>query len=224
MDNGPGAYTTDGCAVEVYRRLPTGEDLHIIHLVAGASATILDLGAGAGRLADPLSRLGHQVVAVDDSADMLSCITHARTVHRRIEDLQLETRFDVVVLASHLINKPSRRMRHDMLLTTARHLAPGGRALIQWHPPAWFDSLAVGDVLEDALGEVQVQVAITGKRAQGELMDATVTYTCDATTWTHTFTARKIALRDLQLQAHAVGLTIHTPNDPAVTWLLATCS
>lgn len=220
---GPGVHTRDGCAVEVYRRLPAGEDLHIVHLVAGQAATILDLGAGAGRLADPLGRLGHQIVAVDDSSEMLSCIAHAQAVCSRIEDLYLDAHFDVVVLASHLINKPDERSRHQLLQAIARHLAPGGRALIQWHPPIWFDGLAPGAVVDDVVGDVQIRFAVDDRREEGALLDATVTYTVDSSAWTHAFTARKIALRDLQLQAQTVGLEVHTPSDPAVTWLLATC-
>ncbi|MEI4278646.1 class I SAM-dependent methyltransferase [Klenkia terrae] len=224
MANGPGAYTDDGCAVEVYRRLPVGEDLHVIHLVAGEGATILDLGAGAGRLADPLSLLGHRVVAVDDSAEMLTHVTHARTVRSRIEHLDLPTTFDVVVLASHLINNPCERRRHQLLLTVARHLAAGGRALVQWHPPVWFDSLSAGDVWDEALGDMNIQVAVSAVREDGALLDAVVRYVFRGTAWTHGFTTRRILLRDLQLEARAAGLAIHPPDDPAVTWLLATIS
>jgi SAM-dependent methyltransferase len=215
-------YTNDGCPVEVYRRLPTGEDLYVVHLVAGEQATILDLGAGAGRLADPLSLLGHDVVAVDDSLEMLTHIAHASTVCSRIEDLHLPTGFDVVVLASQLINKPGEQFRHQLLLSVARHLAPNGKALIQWRPPVWFDALRAGDVWTELLGEMHIKIAVAAVRDDGDLLDVTVTYTFQATTWTHTLTVQRLLLNDLQQEAQAAGLTIHTPDDPAVTWLLAT--
>lgn len=42
-----------------------------IHRLAGDGARILELGVGTGRLALPLAALGHQVVGLDSSQDML---------------------------------------------------------------------------------------------------------------------------------------------------------
>lgn len=46
-----------------------------IHQLAGAGARILELGVGTGRLALPLAALGHEVVGLDSSAEMLDRLT-----------------------------------------------------------------------------------------------------------------------------------------------------
>lgn len=82
--------------------MPVGDDATLIG-VAPADGAILDLGAGVGRIADPLARLGHRVVAVDDLAEMLGHVCGAITVHSSIESLRLPDRFGVVLLGNHLI-------------------------------------------------------------------------------------------------------------------------
>jgi len=146
--------TGDGCAVEVYARLPTAGDPELIHTHTPPGCSILDLGAGTGRIADPLARLGHRVVAVDNSPDMLARIRRAKVVLANIEDLQLAERFDVVLLASHLINTPDPAQRGALLATVTRHLSPTGRALIEWHPPAWFDQLEPGCTYAGTIGDL----------------------------------------------------------------------
>ncbi len=47
---------------------------------AGAGASILELGCGAGRVTHPLVALGHPVVAVDESPEMLA---HVRGAEQR---------------------------------------------------------------------------------------------------------------------------------------------
>lgn len=111
--SGPGVITPDGCAVELYSLLPPGRDPKIIHDAVGPGASILELGAGASRVTHPLLRLGHEVVAVDESPMMLERIHGAETVRGRIEMLDLGRRFDAVLLASQLVNVPEREARLD---------------------------------------------------------------------------------------------------------------
>src|SRR5438128_598118 len=104
---GPGAITPDGCGVEFYAQLPPGHrEADLVAAVAKAGATVLELGAGAGRVTRCLTERGLQVVAVDESAEMLDRIAGTRTVVARIEELDLCMHFDVVMLASHLVNVP----------------------------------------------------------------------------------------------------------------------
>jgi SAM-dependent methyltransferase len=84
--------------------MPARGEPAIVHAATGPGASILELGCGAGRVTHPLVALGHPVVAVDESADMLAHVRGAETVCARIEDLALGRRFDLVLLASHLIN------------------------------------------------------------------------------------------------------------------------
>lgn len=45
--------------------------------------------------------------------------------------------FEVVVLGSHLVNNPDPDRRYAFLALAARHLAPGGRLMIEHHPIDW---------------------------------------------------------------------------------------
>src|SRR3954469_18368208 len=104
---GPGAITPDGCAVDLYARLPAGvEEAALIAGVAPPAGSVLELGAGAGRVTHCLVERGLSVVAVDESRNMLDRIVGAQTVHSTIEALHLDRLFDVVVLGSHLVNLP----------------------------------------------------------------------------------------------------------------------
>ena len=62
---GTGAITPDGCAVEVYTRLPIGPEPDIIAAAVPAGAHILELGSGVGRMTHPLLERGFTVTAVD---------------------------------------------------------------------------------------------------------------------------------------------------------------
>src|SRR5579859_7120113 len=104
VGSGPGVITPDGCAVDFYALMPDFGEPGIVHEAAGAGASILELGSGAGRVTHPLIALGHPVVAVDESPEMLAHVRGAETVCAQIQDLALGRRFDVVLLASHLIS------------------------------------------------------------------------------------------------------------------------
>ena len=67
----------DGCAVELYALLPPMGEPEIVHHAIPAGASVLELGAGAGRVTHRLVELGHPVVAVDESPDMLARIRGA---------------------------------------------------------------------------------------------------------------------------------------------------
>ena len=62
--SGPGEISPDGSAVELYARLPENHTAAtVIHQAIPAGATVLELGAGTGRVTHPLLALGHPVVA-----------------------------------------------------------------------------------------------------------------------------------------------------------------
>jgi 2-polyprenyl-3-methyl-5-hydroxy-6-metoxy-1,4-benzoquinol methylase len=65
--SGPGVITPDGCAVEFYALLPPRPEAEIVHAAGTPGASVLDLGAGTGRMTSALAALGHRVVAVDES-------------------------------------------------------------------------------------------------------------------------------------------------------------
>lgn len=129
---GPGAITPDGCAVELYSRLPAGGEPDIVAAAVPAGAHILELGSGVGRVTHALLERGFTVTAVDESPQMLERVRGARTICSPIETLDLggET-FDAVMLGSFLVHAGDEDVRRGMLRTCVRHLAPGGCVLIQ---------------------------------------------------------------------------------------------
>jgi SAM-dependent methyltransferase len=190
---GPGVITPDGCAVELYARLPAGREPGVVHAAAGDGATILELGCGAGRVTHPLIGLGHAVTAVDESPEMLARVRGAETVCARIEDLDLgDRRFGAVLLCSHLLNVPFDSLVRAWLATCRRHVAPDGCVLIEHHPPAWCDTVADTEVTRDGMTSRLRDVT----RPEPGLVSATVEYAVPDTDggllWTQAFVSRRL--------------------------------
>ncbi|MFJ9445111.1 class I SAM-dependent methyltransferase [Kitasatospora sp. NPDC101235] len=214
---GSGVITKDGCAVDLYARLPAGREPEVIHAALPPGATILELGAGAGRMTRPLLALGHRVTAVDESAEMLERIgPGAETVRSTIEDLDLSRRFDAVVLASQLVNTPDADQLLAFLRTCRRHLAPGGRVLIEQAVEAFFAGLVPSEIQQGP-----VTVAFRNIRhAAPDLVGMTIEYRLGRERWTQTLLCRRFDPAHLA----AVGLR----HDGALTedgaWFAATAA
>lgn len=134
---GNATITTDGCPVEIYAASPSAGEAEIVHRAIRARGTVLELGCGAGRIAEPLARLGHGVTGVDDSVEMLRHLDLARAVVAKIEGVDLGEAYDAVVLASTLINTYDVEQRSAFLAAARRHLAVGGPLVVQRHPPGY---------------------------------------------------------------------------------------
>jgi SAM-dependent methyltransferase len=173
----------DGSPVEVYAALPAEPDLTTVISLIRDKHTVLDLGAGAGRIAEPLAQAGHAVVAVDESAEMLAHLRHARTVHATIEGFDADSRFDAVLLLSHIINTPDETQRRAALDAVARHLSPEGVAVVQRHDPA-------RRLHPDCTWLGSVQVALTDlDDSQWPTVHATTRYQLGAQVWDQPWTA-----------------------------------
>jgi SAM-dependent methyltransferase len=214
---GPGLITPDGCAVDFYAMLSARGEPEIIHEAVGPDASILELGAGAGRVTGPLAALGHAVVAVDESPEMLAHITTARTVCSRIEDLDLQERFDVVLLASHLINVPGDQERHELLAACARHVSPSGCVLIEQHAPDWFETASESESEADGIVFRLRDIS----RPPPGLLSATVEYQSGDRVWTQTFTTRRLSTDQLAAALTEAGLALDRYLTPDHSWLRA---
>jgi SAM-dependent methyltransferase len=245
---GPGVITPDGCSVDFYALLPPMGEPEVVHGAIPAGASILELGAGAGRMTHPLVRLGHLVVAVDESGEMLARVRGAagildaegsvravptstaatptptgpasvgvETVEARIQELHLGRRFDVVLLASFLVNEPDDDLRGRFLRACREHVREDGCVLVQRHPPAWFDEAAEGERTNDG-----ITFRLRDLRRPGPgLLAATVEYQVGERVWTQWFTARRLDDRELEAGLAEAGLVIDAYLTGDRSWVRA---
>jgi SAM-dependent methyltransferase len=207
---GPGAITPDGCAVELYAMVPARGEPGIIDATAPPNASILELGCGAGRVTHPLIAMGHTVVGVDESPEMLAHVRGARTVPARIDGLDLGELFDVVVLASHLVNVPEDDLLAAFLATCARHVHETGCVVIQRHPVTWFDTVVPSRRTAPAGDGVEaITYVLDGiSRPTPDHIAATAEYLVGDRRWTQTFVARRLDDDRLRSALAAAGLRL----------------
>jgi SAM-dependent methyltransferase len=145
----------DGSPVEVYLRLPERGEGDLVAAAVRPPASLLELGSGVGRVTRQLVRLGYDVVAVDESPEMLEHVRYAETVCARIEMLDLGRAFDAVLLLSNLFTVEDEQ-RRLFLETAARHsdLLVVETLPVAWQPPE-SETLRI-DGIEDGVvhGEV----------------------------------------------------------------------
>jgi SAM-dependent methyltransferase len=214
--SGPGAITPDGCAVELYALLPPMGEPEVVHAAIPDGASVLELGAGAGRITHPLVALGHRVVAVDESPEMLARIRGAETVRASIQDLDLGRTFDAVLLASHLVNTADDRLRRAFLRTCRRHL-DGGCLVLQRHPPAWFEEAAEG---ERTSGGITFRLRDLRRPGPG-LLAATVEYQVGERVWAQWFTTRRLDDGELAAALAEAGLVVDAYLTGDGSWVRA---
>ena len=200
---GPGVITPDGCAVDFYAMLPDLGEAAIVHEAAGPGTSILELGSGAGRVTHPLTALGHPVVAVDESPEMLAYVRGAETVCARIQDLSLERRFGAVLLASHLINADD-QSRRIFLDTCRRHVIDDGCVIVQQHSPSWFEAARDSEVSRHGV----IMRLRDVSRPAPNLVSATVEYVAGDRRWTQTFTTMRLDEAELAAALAAAGLRL----------------
>jgi SAM-dependent methyltransferase len=124
-----------GHVADAYDRARPSYPLPAVEWMVGPRAsTVVELGAGTGKLTDVLLRLGHDVLATDPLDEMLQHLTarhpDLRTVAARAEEIPAATRsVDTVVAAQafHWFDAPT-AMRE-----IARVLKPEGRVALAWN-------------------------------------------------------------------------------------------
>ncbi|MFG2883198.1 class I SAM-dependent methyltransferase [Streptomyces sp. NPDC048297] len=214
---GPGAITPDGCAVELYTRLPVWDEPDVIAAAVPVGAHILELGSGVGRVTHPLLERGFTVTAVDESAQMLARVRGARTICGPIEDLDLGERFDVVMLASFLVHSGDVEVRRGMLRTCARHVAKGGCVLIQregadYHAEVPRERVDPGGFTVRIASSEPVGDGVNSVRAEYVFPDAV---------WTQTFRSRPLTKEQFEEALAEAGLEVDTYLTPDGIWVRA---
>ena len=200
---GPGVITPDGCAVDFYAMMPAFGEQDIVHEAVRAGSSILELGCGTGRVTHPLIALGHPVVAVDESPEMLAHVRGAETVCATIQGLSLGRRFGAVLLASHLINAPD-GTRGAFLAACRRHVDDDGCVIVQQHPPEWFSDATETEYTRDGVIYRLRDVS----RPAPDLLTATVEYVVGDRCWTQTFTTTRLDQAALDASLGAAGLRL----------------
>jgi SAM-dependent methyltransferase len=215
---GPGPITADGCAVEYYATLTSNGEPERIHGAIPAGASVLELGAGAGRITNRLVELGHEVVAVDQSPEMLAHIGGVETVCSSIEELDLGRQFDLVLLMSFVIETADDVQRAAFLATCRRHVADGGSVILQRHPPEWYDTL---EPIERQLDDGRTFRLGGLSHPEPDLLAATTEYTIGDRRWTHFFVSKRLDDQQLAAQLERAGLAIDEFIDGDREWVRA---
>ncbi len=199
---GPGAQTRDGCSVEVYRQLPYFGELDACRQFLRPGTTVLELGCGTGRLTAPLLFAGCAVTVVDNSDEMLAYVpSDAHTIRADIEELRLPATFDVVLLASRLINHEDPDVRAAFIRTAAMHLTHSGKFVLERTSPEWLRTVQVGP-----LGELAgFRVGVIAALRQGKSVAMTLKYEKADCAWTQSFTAYVIDEEELNLELGRCG-------------------
>jgi SAM-dependent methyltransferase len=111
--------------------LPVWERLSVT-----ASAPVLELGCGSGRVALHLARLGHDVCGVDADPDLVSSLATAaaqrklpvEAIHADVTRLSLDREFDLILAPMQLLQViGGSTARGATLRRAVAHLPPGGR-------------------------------------------------------------------------------------------------
>jgi SAM-dependent methyltransferase len=204
----------DGSPVALYARLPALGEPELIHEAVPAGAEILELGAGAGRITHGLAALGHPVVAVDNSAEMLALIAGAETVEADIENLDLARRFPVVVLASNFVNHPDAVERRALLACCVRHVEQDGRVLLQGFPRDWEPRTEWSE-----LGDVRLR--LRSYELEGAVVTGEMEYVVDGERLVHSFESRLLDDEELDADLLSVGLRRARELDDRGAWIEA---
>jgi SAM-dependent methyltransferase len=212
---GPGAIAPDGSAVEFYAAMSTDDkNAARVHAAVADGGSILDLGAGVGRVTHGLIALDHPVVAVDESAEMLAHIHGAEVVCSPIEDLDLGRTFDAVLLLSHLVEYGA---RDALLRACRRHVAPGGCVIVERLPPRVHAAMGPRCWVSRGVESRLFDVCHHGDGT----VSATMEYRMGGRTWTHSFTSRILTDEELPGVLGAAGLRFDRFLDEDGAWILA---
>ena len=163
--------------------------------------------AGAGRICAALLDLGIQVAGVRQA------VLDPEASDSDFAELDLDDRFDLVVLGSHLVNAPEAARRSAFLSLGARHLRERGRLIVEHHPIDWAETAAdVEPTPGSAIGMVDVC-------RDPPFVSATSVFDAFGRVVRQPFRARVLSEAELAAELERHGLTVTRRLGP--TWLEA---
>lgn len=194
----------DGSPVELYRHLPERtEDAELIHGLLPEAGTVLDLGCGTGRLSEPLARLGHHVIGIDNEPAMLASLRLTTGICADVAGLDLGEQFDAVLLMSHFVNAADSAFVDAVLATVRRHLADSGFAVVERYVPGWVETCT-----EDTSTRDGVRYALRQLVRDGGILTATMRYEFNGVRAEQRFSTRDVDDARLVELAGAAGMSV----------------
>jgi methyltransferase family protein len=132
-----------------------------------APPPVLYLGIGTGRIAVPLARAGIQLVGVDAHPGMLRRLRQRlpgiELVLARIEDLDLDQRFGLVMVPSGVLSTTPRLQR------AALHVAAGGHLAFELMNPHWLKASSHPGVRVRSMTATRADIEVDYRLPDGSL-------------------------------------------------------
>jgi hypothetical protein len=183
----------------IRRRRPVGDP-------AGDAAMLAGTG-GAGRIVHALAELGIGLDGVEQ------LILDPEPTVAELDAVNAAATHRLVVLGSHLVNRPEEPLRRAMIRLAVRHLAPGGRLLVEHHPADWVAS--AGEV-QPTPGGAPGMVEI---RRDPPFASAVSVYDVGGRVVRQPFRARVLSDAELARELATAGLRVAEALSP--TWVAA---
>jgi hypothetical protein len=183
----------------ILRRRPIAEP-------AGDATTFAGTG-GTGRIVHALAELGVDLDGIEQA------IVDPDPTVAALDSLDASVAYPVVVLGSHLINRPEEPVRRALIRLARRHLAPRGRLLVEHHPADWVES--AGEV-QPTPGGAPGMLEI---RRDPPFVSAVSVYDAGGPEVRQPFTARVLSEAELAAELATAGLVIEQRLGP--TWVRA---
>jgi len=145
------------------------------------AATMLELGSGTGRLLLPLAESGFSVEGVEIAPEMVARMREEDGADRipvligDMADFSLDNRFDIVFTAYNSFQHLTSQERQlECLRTAVRHLAPGGRLVLDAWLPYPMTRMAPNGVTTKATGSDEVVLYPYRHDQVGQIIEASV--------------------------------------------------
>ena len=146
---------------------------------------------------------------------MLAHVRGARTVLSSIEDLELDERFDVVLLGSFLINTGDLGVREALLATCLRHVAEDGVILIQREAEGFYDKVPREQQMRDGVGRMAIT---SSEEIEPGVRANRVDYYFPDAQWTQFFRTRHLPDAAFELALVGAGLRLDAYLTPEHMW------